>query len=375
MNENKELPITEVKPEYIIGDRISHRIALMRGILTLMVVNIHSINLVVHFQTGNVSWGNSPWLATIEYLFSEVVSRTAVPAFFFISALLLYKKEFKWIDNLKKKIRSLVIPYIIVNSFWIAVYLILQSIPSLSTYFTMDGYIIRNWDIIGWLKGYGIFSSPLVAPLWFIRDLFVLNVLSKVIKRILNYAPTAFAILLLLFWISPYNTHVFCLNKQALCFWSFGYICVHFNYNLEKLDRVRSPWLVSLYFILVAMDVLFKESQLNWIIHNIAILFGVVFWFVYGTTIQKDSINRLLLLISEYSFGIYLFHQLTLNCINKVYAKLIPPSSISQLFGYLVIPNIVIAGCVLFSIFLKKYAKRLYCVLFGKSFPIQGKLH
>lgn len=327
MNENKELPITEVKPEYIIGDRISHRIALMRGILTLMVVNIHSINLVVHFQTGNVSWGNSPWLATIEYLFSEVVSRTAVPAFFFISALLLYKKEFKWIDNLKKKIRSLVIPYIIVNSFWIAVYLILQSIPSLSTYFTMDGYIIRNWDIIGWLKGYGIFSSPLVAPLWFIRDLFVLNVLSKVIKRILNYAPTAFAILLLLFWISPYNTHIFCLNKQALCFWSFGYICVH------------------------------------------------VFWFVYGTTIQKDSINRLLLLISEYSFGIYLFHQLTLNCINKVYAKLIPPSSISQLFGYLVIPSIVIAGCVLFSIFLKKYAKRLYCVLFGKSFPIQGKLH
>ena len=138
---------------------------------------------------------------------------------------------------------------------------------------------------------------------------------------------------------------------------------------------MRSLWLVSLYFILVALDVLFKDYHINWLIHNNAILLGVVFWFVYGTTIQKDSINRLLLLISEYSFGIYLFHQLTLNCINKAYAKFIPPSSVSQLFGYFVIPSIVIVGCVLFSIFLKKHAKRLYCALFGKRIPIQGKLH
>lgn len=366
MNENNDKPMIKDTSQYVIGNTLSNRISLMRGILTLMVVNIHSINLVVHFQTGDVSWGNAPWLTTIEYLLSEVVSRAAVPAFFFISALMLYKKDFLWIENAKKKTRSLVVPYLIVNTFWVVVYFVLQSIPSLSAYFTMEGYIIRNWDIMGWLKGYGFFSAPLVAPLWFIRDLFVLNLLSIVIKKLIGVAPGVFAVILLLFWISPFSTHIFCLNKQALCFWCFGYLCVYYRYNIEKIDKFKGPWLILVYLLALVLDVELKNYSFNWIIHNTGIIVGVVFWFVYGTTIKKEHIKKIILLISEYSFGVYLFHQLTLNCINKVYARLMPPSSLTQLIGYLLVPAAVIVGCIAFSAFLKKHMVRLYRVLFGK---------
>lgn len=368
MSNNGKISINKVN--YNIGEGLSSRISIMRGILTLMVVNIHSINLVVHFQNENVSWGNALWIENIECLFSEVISRVAVPAFFFISALLLYRKDFSWIENIRKKVHTLVIPYLIVNSLWIIIYFVLQSIPALSPFFTMDGYIIRKWNIMGWLKGYGIFSSPLVAPLWFIRDLFVLNVLSKIIKKTLECAPKLFLVVVLLFWILPFSTLIFCLDKQAICFWCLGFLCVHFKFDLLSLDKIKRIWLVIFYFAFVLADIVFKGSELNWIFHNFGILVGLVFWFVFCAKINTCVIRKIILVISEYSFGIYLFHQLTLNCINKVYARIVPPSSLSQLLGYFFIPAVVIMGCIALSIFMKRYMPHAYCVLYGKKLQL-----
>lgn len=94
---------------YNISKRMSKQLSILKIISIIMVVFIHA-NVAVHLN-ANVYWEESIGLDIFKYLISENISRVAVPMFFFISGILLYKNEFSYIDNLKKKIKTLMIPY------------------------------------------------------------------------------------------------------------------------------------------------------------------------------------------------------------------------------------------------------------------------
>lgn len=115
-----------------MNNYLKNKITTISFLLMIMVVNIHSYNLLPIIPKGYNTF--------IQDLFSQGFSRIAVPLFFIISGYLFFLniKEGLLIEFLlkyKSRFKSLVIPYLFWTVFSCLLYLFLQSIPFVSVFF------------------------------------------------------------------------------------------------------------------------------------------------------------------------------------------------------------------------------------------------
>lgn len=141
--------------------------------LAVLIVMHHSFNVDVHYN----AFHNVFDITYIVERYFYNVSEYSVPMFFFISAYLFYRTYTgDWLgykNKINKRIYSLVIPYVLYNSF---------------------GYVKHVLKTNGKIDLYGLIDAIVSAstmPLWFIRELIIFSFLSYflyfVIHRI-NYA-------------------------------------------------------------------------------------------------------------------------------------------------------------------------------------------
>lgn len=347
---------------YPISKETSQRIDIWKVVLTVMVVFIHAYSDTFNFSSGSVALEVPKWLEILKYTVSQCISRCAVPGFFLISSLLLYRKDFHWRENVCKKFRGLLVPYFLVNSFWILFYVICQRIPALSVFFSSPDSIVANWDLWDWLHAYGVkTASPLVYPFWFLKYLFVLNVCAPLIKKVVRTAPTLSLLALLAYWLLTPESYL----TQAVCFWGFGCFLAVKGIPLEQADKLPKTALAAGYLLLVAADVCTRNTAFNHYIHNFCILAGLLFWFVSFTDVKNGKAKQLLLKLAAYSFPIYLFHELPLTMLKKICAKVLPLTTVFQLLTYVGIPLVILGCCLLLSILLERCTPGLYRVLTG----------
>jgi fucose 4-O-acetylase-like acetyltransferase len=115
----------------------------------------------------------------------------AVPLFFIISSYLLYMKESEFLIVLRKKCKTILLPYLLWNILTILFFYVAQSFSFTKRYFVNT--IIRNFTILDWVQAFtGKFTndvenatlhSPFVGQFWFLRDLFILSILFLLIKK------------------------------------------------------------------------------------------------------------------------------------------------------------------------------------------------
>lgn len=346
---------------YQITDNESRRINILKVWFSIIVVFIHSFSEGIRLGTGVVEYETSYWFEILKYTVSLCISRCAVPGFFMISAILLYRNSFSWGENIKKKIKTLLVPYMLINSVWIIIYFAGQHISKLSIYFLDENNIIADWGLADWLRAYGLLGGyPITYPLWFIRDLFILNIFAVVYKKIVEKMKWMSLLFIVLIWLFTKASWT-----QAVCFWGLGCFVVCNNIRLNVLDKIRKEILYIIYFSAIVGDILTRSYKVNLPIHNICIIIGIIFWFVCLTDFKTDRWNKILLFISSYSFSIYLFHELSLSLLQKICARLLPTSATAQLLEYLLIPIFIITGVLIFSLALKRVCPRLYGVITG----------
>lgn len=354
---------------YILTEDESRRIDILKVWLALMVVFIHSYSECMDFTTGSIQLDVPTWLHIVKYVVSQSISRCAVPAFFAISAILLYRKEFTWKDNLKKKFKTLVIPYLLLNTFWICFLWLVQQIEWVKTFFPDASLVISEWDIFDFINAYiGYTGYPLLYPLWFIRDLFVLNILAKLIKNVIDKFPMIIMCLLLIMWMFSVPTGVFCIGTQAICFFSFGYYIVKYDIRISVVDNIYKPIIVICYLVLIALDVMTRGSGIfNGIIHQLCILVGICFWYRCATKIDSTTWNKKLLIVSKYSFFVYIFHEMCLTVLKKLGMVFLPLTPFFQVVQYFAIPIVIFGCCIIAGMLLEKYMPKVYFLLTGKT--------
>lgn len=347
--------------EYFLSEDFSRRVSVYKVWLTVMVLFIHSYTTTVAMNSGTIVLQVPRWLDTLKYVISEGICKCAVPGFFMISAIFLYRKEFSWWENIKKKLRTLVVPYLIMNTFWVGFYFVCQQIPAVSDYFSNQQNMVAGWDFSGWLRGYGItIISPLLYPLWFLKYLFLMNVLSKVYLAAIRKLPVLSAVILLGAWFYLHNYS----EVQAAIFWGFGCLLAVTRPNFEKLFRWK--WVIALgYAVLLAADAATRDFVPKELVNKLCILWGMVFWFVCMTEFKGEKFSAMLMKLSKYAFSIYLFHEMNLFILKKLLAKLLPQTPVMQLVQYLGIPAAILCYCLVLSVLMKKYLPRLYGLLTG----------
>lgn len=356
-----------VAGKYLIDQEESENLTIYKFILTIMVVFIHSYSTEINFASKTVTFNVPIWLETIKYTISQVISRSAVPAFFLISAILLYRKPYSWKMNCIKKLKTLALPFFIINSVWIVVSFVAQQIPYSRDFFSKPEHIIANWNIADFIDGYLGYKTnfPFLYPLWFLRDLLVLNILSTAIWKLIDKLPNITLVISLISWIIIGQTGLFFLDIQGVCFWILGGVIVKKNINLNTIKKIPLLYLFIAYSLLITLCLLTNETQFHGPIHRITFATGVIFWFAVTYLLKNMRIRNVLLYLSTYSFSIYIFHEFITSIFKAICGKIFPLTSISQLLQYIFIPFVVITICIIFSRLFKSIFPNFYCLLIG----------
>lgn len=136
--------------------------------------------IMQHHNQMNELIGDTPYNAdTILYYFLKILPKCAVPCFYIISGFFYFYNvtDFNFQSykrKLKKRITSLVIPYIL----WNLITYILLTCKEFITGTTIIKGGLLHFDIFlssFWL--YNGSTTPINAPLWFLRDLIIVVVL------------------------------------------------------------------------------------------------------------------------------------------------------------------------------------------------------
>lgn len=152
-----------------------NKVVILNVALTFVIVCLHSIPL------NRIGINNDDNYAFVHAV--SVFAQIGVPMFFFISALLFYKSisaMSKIKDKLKKRITSLVIPYILWNILFVAIYWAMTHIPFIASMMNMPPV---PSDLNGILLS--ILNSKYTV-LWFVKDLILFSFMSPVFYMLLK---------------------------------------------------------------------------------------------------------------------------------------------------------------------------------------------
>ena len=111
------------------------------------------------------------------------LSVAAVPLFYFISGILFYRGVNTIGDclpRMRKRVKSLLVPYVIWNIIFVSWYVVLEYIPGVSIFVNSD--VVSNIDFYKPQDTLAyLFLKPAGFQLWFLRDLILYVTLSPVI--------------------------------------------------------------------------------------------------------------------------------------------------------------------------------------------------
>jgi len=316
-------------------------------LLSLLVVFIHSYTFYENVE--NVHW-------ILQKTISDNISRIAVPLFFTISGFFLFLKyENSW-DNyitlVRKKIRTLVVPYFLwsVTTF-ILMFLIQSVYPHVNQELIIDKTVREN--ILSILLGEN-------TVLWFIRILFIMTMLAPLIKIVISHKYLYIPVLFILFALdfSDIGFNFWFLKLDSLLFFIIGGVISQNSYLLDKRINI---------YLLLALSVFFAAANIymDWgtnsnvndvnLFERLFILsFSLFVWNCNHIYILMDKVPHK---YYHYSFTIYMFHaQVIVMIFKESLTFMLSNSTII----YILTGIITFSFCLALSIFLEKYTPGLY---------------
>lgn len=290
---------------------------LLRVIAMIMVIVIHVAN-VYSRSFGIID--NTSFLAS---LFYNTISRISVPIFFMISGALLLDKKF----NIKKYIKRL-LKFIMLIVVWDTLYLIWE-------YF----YLGVTYD-----KLYMLLIEPYRAHLWFLYTILILYALQPILWKILEKTNKPVKILLLTIWLILSTASIFnsTIAQIFTIFSSVGFFILgKYIYDYIKNNNLRK---YNLLFILIMILSYIVSITLNYVFslnynrfYNLffayrtpfIILAAFSFFILIVSNYKKDTINKIIIKLSDLSLGVYLIHGIFLDITVKIFMY----NSINSIIG------------------------------------------
>lgn len=178
--------------------RINDNANSLKVVLTLMVVFIHSFSLVPA-ETGSLLYSTKVYL-------SSVLPRVAVPMFFIYSGYFFFKgKECRlrtWYNKMKTRLHTLVLPFVLWSLIGGVFFLCIDnSITKLGLLDILNRtFVVNIYAPTSSLPQYVGYELPKVTalngPLWYVRDLILLMLVSPLIYVILKRKVLTLIVLL-----------------------------------------------------------------------------------------------------------------------------------------------------------------------------------
>lgn len=325
-----------------------------------------------NYVTGNV-WAvssNHDLYFIINHIVHYEVTKMPVPLFFIFSGYLFFigLNPFSFSvygDKLKKRFRSLLIPYLfwnlVVLSLYLALKVILPSLPSDALLdYTLVDCLRTFWAVPGT-------DHPLCYQFWFLRDLMMAVILSPLIFLIIRYTKVAGVVLVSFIWFIGWPIMPTGFSSIAFFFFVLGgWLRINMCDFVSIAMRVRKMT-GMLYLLILAVNTLlwYQDAPIYFYMQKLGILVGmvaVIGWVGRGLECRQLHTNAVL---SGSSFFIYAYHGLWIALLGKLWVKLLPVTTGTLLLGYVLLPSITLAVGVGLYVLLRRWFPRMIAMATG----------
>ena len=341
---------------------LSDKLRLISFICIVLVLYIHS---TFHYaDAGDVGMMLNSYLQKIV---SGMIGGLAVPMFFAISGFLFFRGTEEYIktvyQKLHKRVRTLVIPYVLAAMFLPSVFLILKLSGLLDFMFNKSiQYLSEPW----WMLLCRVFvfnlpdNVPFAVQLWFLRDLIVVMCFTPLLWR-LNRMKFGLEILMLLLFV------VSLLDLKYLPIKAFFWFCLGARFLPKLRYGVWAAIGLLLYVVVSLLEIVFPNDVWNYFEIPMIALGVLSTWTIYDKLVPESFSlvsHKKLDCLCQSTFFIYLY-QLPLLLIVGKSIMLVHPSSLTCARAFLFSPWITIACLVMIALLLHKFFPRFYSVLVG----------
>lgn len=321
-------------------DYFNKKITIINLLATLLVVLLHS-NPLLRF--GIEISSEHPFIYTC-----YILSQTAVPTFFFVSAYLFYSSKPDFSDlrtKLKRRMHSLLIPYLIWNTIWVFVYLAMTNIPFINEKINMGVPFHSLNDII-----IAIIDSRF-TPLWFIKVLMVYSVCSYAILPIIK-RKWLFLIVFLASLFTAYNQNM--KEYDSFLLWLPLYLLGgYIGYHKPQIKRPNQQILVMLLFWVGLYIAAYVKPYL---IFSFCLLTPLAIWFGYDLIVSPLLSEKIVTKKWMHcTFFIYCTHYFFINVLEKLSVLTFEPTVLVLNATFIITPIIVVASLCVVANFLSKY--------------------
>ncbi len=303
----------------------------------------------------------------LQLFISRVLGDLAVPTFYCISGYLFFRSVENWNsikDKLKRRIFSLVIPYIIAAIAMVIFFIVINMIPAAGNFMnSQPDYLALPFTTLLYStlvdSGNGM---PIAFHLWFLRNLIVIMATTPILylfhkKGLLPFTAIAFAVINCLFQDKI---------SSAYFYFIFGVIMLD-----KKPHGKINPLVFFGIYLLVACFVYFRnyDMKTNQYMVMLTTFLGVCsLWYAFDEVLTKNFTmekHNILNKVCQYTFFIYLFHEPYINIVRKLVVTVCKPSSFSFALSYLISPIITAAILIGIGMILKKYLSSVYKIATG----------
>ncbi len=343
--------------------RLTNVIDALRFPLMFLVIVIHSTFMNYGVEMGSTFMDMQDYpVYTVAVLFvTEHVCRVAVPLFFFLSGFLFfYRLEgFAWREygrKLRKRIFTLLIPYVLWNFIYALLYGGMQALfPSMLSgrVLAVADYSVADWFNRVWGLGS---DGPIAAQFWFIRDLMVMVLLTPIIYFLFSSRRRVIGIGLMTLCLA---NGVFALYEIPLP--DIGYFMWGAYYGMTKKDfsglfSKALNVVVPIYFMLVAFGIfhLLTEGSSVWytIPRNLSIPVGMICMIgIVDRWVERRTTYRAGGLWAGSSFFLFAYHGMLCPLLCKLALRSLPSGADWMALGiYVAIPvSVTLFGMLLYA--------------------------
>ncbi len=276
--------------------------------------------IMLHCYSVTRLEGNHEVYFKILYPFSLWIGETGVPGFFFISGFLFFSSHKTYKQKIKTRFNTLLVPYFLWNSVILMVYYIayLAGFPQEINHHNIANYTFFDYLRLFWDRGSfdnGNFV-PLLCPLWYIRNLFLMALISPLLYYIIRFTRELFLVSIAVWWLATFHN---AFVPQTLFFFSLGaYFSIIAVNPLEFFSKYKQIILL-LFFIFGLGDIIVHtmiENDYNLQIHRISLIMNIPVLFLLASFFVRNDLTSQKL--SNASFIVFCIHYPIVIIIRKV---------------------------------------------------------
>lgn len=265
--------------------------------------------------------------------------------------------------KLKKRTRTIVIPYVLWNVIFVLWYVVLAIIPGLERFNNSTGVIDVWVNKPVWENVVNMLTAPAAFHLWFLRDLICFMAVSPLLWWISRKS-----------WVMAIVLSITVNVWMPWIFWFWLGITIGCQqWDIEKIPVNR--WMfVMAGFVYVGFSLLsafgLRESLPNTFgLIGLAVVAASIYfvWTLYDKLAHGRCLSELGIWrhICGYSFFIYCFHEPAFNINKKLGVAVLGGSEPVLIILYLVNPIIMVSCAIIVAKLMQKYISPVYKILTG----------